>query len=42
MLKFSTLSQPSTSFKVKRKTYIQYFEHAGCIAIDIFDMLGNE
>ena len=31
-------------YKVKRKTlnFIQCFEHAECIAIDIFDVLGNE
>ena len=34
-------SRPSTWFKVKRKTFIQCFEHAECIAIDIFDVLGN-
>ena len=28
-------------YKVKPKTFIQCFEHAECIAIDIFDVLGN-
>ena len=27
-------------YKVKHKTFIQCFEHAECIAIDVFDMLG--
>ena len=36
------LSWPSTWYIVKRKTFIQCFEHAECIAIDTFDALGNE
>ena len=36
------LSQPSTWYIVKIKTFIQCFEHAECIAIDTFDALGNE
>ena len=36
------LSWPSTWCTVKRKTFIQYFEHAECIAIDTFDVLGND
>ena len=42
MLKFSNLSWPSTWYKVKRETFFQCLEHAECIAIDIFDVLGNE
>ena len=42
MLKFLQLSRPSAWYKVKCKTFIQCFEHAECIAIDIFDVLGNE
>ena len=41
MLKFQQF-RPSMGFKVKRKSFIQCFEHAECIAIDIFDVLGNE
>ena len=39
---YPNLSCPSTWYKVKRQTFIQCFEHAECIAIDIFDVLGNE
>ena len=39
---FSNLSLPSAWYKAKCKTFIQCFEHAECIAIDIFDMLGIE
>ena len=43
MLKFQQLkSRPSAWYKVKRKTFIQCFEHVECIAIYIFDVLGNE
>ena len=42
MLNFSNLIRPSTLDKVKRKTFSQCLEHAECIAIDIFDVLGNE
>ena len=38
MLKF----QQFKSAKVKRKIFIQCLEHTECIAIDIFDVLGNE
>ena len=41
MLKFQQF-RPSTGLKVKHKSFIQCFEHAECIAIDIFDVLGNE
>ena len=41
MLKFH-LSRPLTWYKVKRLPFIQCFEHAECIAIDIFEVLGNE
>ena len=36
------LSRPSTWYIVKRKTFIQCFEHAECIATDTLDVLGNE
>ena len=39
---FSNLSRPSKWYKVKHKTFIKCFEHDECIAIDIFDVLGNE
>ena len=42
MLKCQQLSRPSSWYKVTRKTFIQGFEHAQCIAIDIFDVFGNE
>ena len=29
-------------YKVKRKTFIQCFEHTECITSDIFNVLGNE
>ena len=43
---FSDLSRPSTWFKSKTAhfyliTFIQCFEHAECIAIDIFNLLDN-
>ena len=36
------LEQFKSAFNVERKTFIQCFEHAECIAIDIFDVLGNK
>ena len=44
MLNISDLSRPSTWFKSKTAhflltTFIQCFEHAECIAIDIFNLL---
>ena len=39
---FSNLSRPTTWYTVKRKTFVQCFEHAECILIDIFDVLANE
>ena len=41
MLKCQELSRPSSWYKVTRK-HFQGFEHAQCIAIDIFDVFGNE
>ena len=35
MLKFQQFNWPSTWYEVKLKTFIQCFEHAECIAIDI-------
>ena len=34
-------NRPSTWYNVKRKTFIECFEHAECIAIEISDVLGN-
>ena len=42
MLKFQQFKSAFKQYKVKCKTFIQCFEHAECIVIDIFDMLGNE
>ena len=44
MLKFQQFksARPSMWYKVKWKTFVQCFEHTECIAIDIFDVLGNE
>ena len=42
MLKFQQFKLAFSVAYIKSKTFIQCFEHAECIAIDTFDVLGNE